>query len=654
MKLIKTIGAWTVVATAIGALLASASYADAPGSEGSSFDKEIAVLTKRGISPARARRALDVQGKVAQANLVSEVEAAMGDAYAGAWFEPATAQVHFGVTSRAGRRAAEGAVERVRLAAVVAYTPVHSTRRALMNAQSHWSKRLANLLASGDAMTGLDFQRSAVIVTLSSSVTAGERAALERQAATAVNVIIEVASTLHVRPEPLAKCKKLKEFEAYCEKTLVSGVGIAPGTPEPKCSAGPMLIEGNETYMLTAGHCFGKLGETGEVKVEVKSAYPSEVAEPEQKLIGKEGSWKNLKADDMAVVKIKPPPSSFTQALPTPVPALLAEWGKKTEEPQAVIGEAANLKGEINCRVGMTTGESCGEILRVNIKSDEGEHMVEDTACARGGDSGGPFFFSNSKVNNVTMQGMLTEGLKCGEAGQVTWYEPLKDEGAEGFGILSNFPGKVLLTTANESRGKLFILPELTAEEKWTGESGAGTIEVLPGGLEHEITCKKDKSEGSLEAKKPLGLFHITLEECKAAGLLTCTGLGEASGVILALGTMHLVWDKLGAERGAGVLLLLEATHFLCSGLGKDVLFVISGEVLCLIKPINSKVKHFEIVCEGSKGDPKETVYWNEAGTEVKMGESQLLTSENEAAGVMSSVNTTALILTIVNREIMG
>jgi hypothetical protein len=193
------------------------------------------------------------------------------------------------------------------------------------------------------------------------------------------------------------------------------------------------------------------------------------------------------------------------------------------------------------------------------------------------------------------------------------------------------------------------ILPTLTVEEKWTGESGKGTLEVLGG---EGIECTKDKSEGTFEANKPLGKFHIHLEGCKTAGGITCTGLSEKTGIILALGTFHLVWNKLGAELGAGALFLVELTHFVCL----FVLVEVEGEVLCLIKPVGAKVKHFEVVCKPAAlaGDPGETTYWNEGGTEVKMGEEKLLTHESDGAGVMSSENTTALILTIVNREIMS
>jgi hypothetical protein len=194
------------------------------------------------------------------------------------------------------------------------------------------------------------------------------------------------------------------------------------------------------------------------------------------------------------------------------------------------------------------------------------------------------------------------------------------------------------------------VLP-LGKEEKWTGESGLGTLEVLK--KAETIVCTKDKSEGTFEANKPLGKFHIDFEGCKS-GVAPCTGLGEAKEVILTLGIAHMVFDKLGAgaELGVGVLFLIEATHFTCV----IPLIIVEGQVLCLIKPINTIVKHWEIVCKpgATAGDPGEVVYWNETGTEVKMGEELLLTKENEGAGMMSSENTAALILSTIGREIMG
>jgi hypothetical protein len=194
------------------------------------------------------------------------------------------------------------------------------------------------------------------------------------------------------------------------------------------------------------------------------------------------------------------------------------------------------------------------------------------------------------------------------------------------------------------------ILPG--TKESWTGTSGKNVLEILPGGATHEISCKETTSEGSIEELESSGPFHIDSKGCKAAGLLACTGLGEAKEVVLLLGTYHIVFDKLGtgSELGVGILFLIEPVHFECSG----KLFIAEGEILCLIKPIDTLTKHFEIECQETKGAPGETTYWNAKGEEVKMGENQLLTKENEGTGTMSGDSIVALILTTKEFEIMG
>jgi hypothetical protein len=647
---ITTAGACAVIAVATSAAFASASFADvsSSGTEGPSplLGKEMAVFTSKGISPERARQALDVQGKIAQANLVAKVEAAMGSAYAGAWFDPAAARVHFGVTSIGSLRAAQRIVAQAGLDAVVTYTSVRSTWPALMAVQSWWNKRLVDL--GQDVMMGLDAQRNAVVVTLSSSVPASERAALEREAATAsVNVFVEIAPQSHLGAEPLATCKKFKTLEAYCEKTLVSGVGwscsrkageacdVTETEPVgPQCSAGPLLIEGNETYMLTAGHCFAKkVGEEGLVEVKVTSAYPEKEG-PAQKEIGKSGQWKYLLAKDMAMVKVTRP-GSFAQALPTPIPALMMEWGVKTETPSAVIGEAANMKGEANCRVGMTTGEKCGEILRVNVSSPSGfEHLVEDTACSGSGDSGGPFFFNGGKVNNVTMQGMLVRGEKeCGEAGTKTWYEPLKDEGAVGFGILSNFPGKQLLTTANETRPvKLPDLSLLSGESfpvvAQASSTAATALETSGGSV---LTGKGVETKLEWTTLASLGSYTARFKEV-VKGTKKCETTGAGAGNVLVGGEVHLVFTSTSPLTVAALFLVPELTVE-CEGLNVKL----KGSALGTFEgALNTDLTTFSDELKGSKGTPGMTAYFNDGGTIVT---AELLSSVEGGTFKKSSQN---------------
>jgi len=186
------------------------------------------------------------------------------------------------------------------------------------------------------------------------------------------------------------------------------------------------------------------------------------------------------------------------------------------------------------------------------------------------------------------------------------------------------------------------------ANEGYTGESGEGRLLTLG---KKDVVCKKDTSSGVLSGRT--ATLHIDFSECKGEkGLTTCTGLGEASGVILVLASGLLVYDSL-SPLGVAVLVTLTPVHFSCS----IVLIEVTGKVLCLITPIETATKHGEIICEMStatSGDPKETDYF----------EGGVLKTITEAVGLLSSFNhgtpessaelTSALILTTNNITLMG
>jgi hypothetical protein len=199
--------------------------------------------------------------------------------------------------------------------------------------------------------------------------------------------------------------------------------------------------------------------------------------------------------------------------------------------------------------------------------------------------------------------------------------------------------GAVVSATASAAE------PEaLGAPQKYTGTSGPGTLESLKG---LKIECKSDTSEGEIKAKEVT--THIDFKECKGTLGANCTGLGEASGVILTLATGKLVYDSL-TTLGVALLLTVTPVHLSCS----IILLEVSGKVLCLIAKINVASKTNEIKCEATASDPKEVTYW-EGGTEHKLtAETGLLTSENHAAAVDSSESTTGTIETTNNITIDG
>ena len=436
MKRISITAACIVVVGVTGAAFASASYAHPPesGSEeallassfgplpttpapgGSLLNKEIAVLTSQGISPARAVQSIDVQGKVARADIISKVEARMGSAFAGAWFEPAAARLHVGATSSKSRRTAERVIARRGLSAEVVVTAVRSTMIQLLATQKQWNRKLANLFARKEVRTKLEPQRNAVSVVLSSSVPSPERAALKREALAAdVNVLTTVVpGQFGITPQAKTKCNKWVTLKAYCDPSITSGVSLL-AEKVPLCTAGPLAINAKkQRFVLTAGHCITKIGQKWSAK---NTKEEESVIGPVEGFVngGKEGEKKG----DYGDILIEKAWESGTK---TPVFAVTALWKKMNEKKEEtsypVIGERKPTVGNTNCHVGQTSGESCGEIKALNttfVDEEKAEKkfvegMVEDTGpnlLSEGGDSGGPVVFIEASLE-VLMEGTYT------------------------------------------------------------------------------------------------------------------------------------------------------------------------------------------------------------------------------------------------------
>lgn len=636
-----------ILATSSFAVFASESYGRG-GTPRQDLSPELAVLTDRGIPPTRARQALRLQQRVIATPLVRQIGAALGSKFAGVWFEPAAAKLHVGVTSHASTKAVERLAARVGLAPDVIATPVRSTWNELLTAQSQWARRLARLIASGDARTGIDTSHNAVSIILTSLVSLSERDALRKAAAAAkVNIVVTVESPTQPRLTPSARKTCERSFtpgRAYCEEAITAGVGIvAEGA---NCTAGPMLIEQDETWLLTAGHCLG--GETageGFLATSVKSAFLNGVL----KEIGKEGTrYKNIDRD-MAEVRVVPEAErgAFAEPLPTPVPALMAEWGKElSTTPHTVAGlwESEITVGLIVCHEGSASGERCGEVLGINVEGNRLKHLIETTACGEGGDSGGPHFVRRAE-GLILMVGIHVQDTKaCPGTNPRSVFEPFIGlKGAEEFGILSTFSKQKLLTTANEVRTRsveILTSARIRSEKvKITGRTSTTTqLEIL--GSSTIVKCPEIVIETEQEGKTLLGLFHFLWQRCTTNVGGTCTGLGDESGSVLALGKYHLVEDKLLSEGslGLGILFLLEHIHFSCTVFIVTDLFLVLGEVLCLISPLTLGTR-IRIRCESSSGDPRETVYWNEKGEKVEMGGGGLKVAENEGREEMAAEN---------------
>lgn len=180
-----------------------------------------------------------------------------------------------------------------------------------------------------------------------------------------------------------------------------------------------------------------------------------------------------------------------------------------------------------------------------------------------------------------------------------------------------------------------FALPTLLPETvtSWSGKNIGETEVIRADGDAYR--CSGLTQEDTVDTNRHLGAFHLRLTGCgEPGGLKTiCTGLGEASGVILALGSWHLVYDTLRAslsEAGVAILYLYDNVHFTCNN--GFTLGVVSagGMLLCLILNPAALTKAFEFHCNKASGAsrPEETKYYNESGTLVSI--SPLLLAENE------------------------
>lgn len=344
-------------------------------------------------APERSSSAAEAEAAISRANLGAQMEAALGDAFGGVWFEPATARMHVGVTSPASRGAAETLAARTGLAELVALIPVDSTWAELLAAQRRWNERLADLFARAEVKTSVAPDWNAVRVVLGSEVALSRRAELEREAsAAAVDVSIEVAPRSHFRLRPLARCDAFKASAAYCNPTIVAGVTIQRENGG-LCTAGPAAMpqshtKPTDTYVLTAGHCIANGGGNGKKWY----AYPKgakEEKEREQLGLAEQHINKEM---DVGAIKVDNPGYWAAKGF-TPVEPTIAPWEEAEPEPYAVKGQNKPMKEVETCFSGQTTGTSCGTIKETNQTIEGVEKLVEvEKATAAGGDSGAPWY----------------------------------------------------------------------------------------------------------------------------------------------------------------------------------------------------------------------------------------------------------------------
>ena len=333
--------------------LSIASAALTPQSLDPLTNAQVAAVASPGIPLPRAREAIAVQGAVDQTGLVNKLEAALGEAFGGVWYEPAAAQLHVGVTSQDAARIAEAVAVRAGLGLHVTETPVRSSEAELSETQERFDRRLADLLAREEAVTRASRADNTVYVELGAEVSAGERAALEGEASEApVEVVVTTASSQNLGVKLQGQCRDFKANKANCDPTIVGGTTLENAV-KPECTFGPVVAQpkgSTELYILTAGHC---------VKVAGESFFASNKKETETKEVGKTAAaLSGAKGNDADVAAVKIEGKFWREeGKEIPVVPTIAEWNAAKETtPFKVTGEAGPIEGAMACISGQTSG----------------------------------------------------------------------------------------------------------------------------------------------------------------------------------------------------------------------------------------------------------------------------------------------------------
>jgi len=163
------------------------------------------------------------------------------------------------------------------------------------------------------------------------------------------------------------------------------------------------------------------------------------------------------------------------------------------------------------------------------------------------------------------------------------------------------------------------LSPEFSTETGFTGSSAAFTIETSGGS---RITCKKTSSTGTAVTKET-GEFHLEGKECTTSGgLITCTGEGDSSGVILLSGEWGLAAK---GSKEAFLLVGLSTAHVTCATTSVQI----KGWMLMPITPLETETTRYTVTAKQSRGKSEFTEYENGDGEKIS---AVLLVSLNSEA----------------------
>lgn len=412
-------GACLVIAALVAMAVAASAHANAQSSTAPTVSMivappsldpltsaEVTAVARGGVPLPRAREAVEVQSAVERNDLVNKLETALGDAFGGVWYAPTAAQLEVGVTSPDAARIAGAVATQAGLGLYVTETLVESSEGELAAAQRELNRSLVDLLAREEVTTVASVEDNSVRVELGSEVPAGDRAALEAEASAAqVEVVVTVASSPDLGLAPQLQCRKFEPKKAFCDPTIVAGTRLE-NPAGVGCTTGPAVVPPKgvtETFVLTAGHCIAKVGE---------SFFSFDKAGKREE-VGKATAFLNEAAGNNADVGVVKVDNKFWRKEgEIPVIPTIAPWDKEKEvEPFKVKGAIAPAAKAATCISAQTSGFHCGTIKATKVTIGKLEELVEvEGTKTEGGDSGAPWFSEKEKLVQGTHVGETEKG----------------------------------------------------------------------------------------------------------------------------------------------------------------------------------------------------------------------------------------------------
>lgn len=344
-----------------------------------------------------AEHALSVQA--AAAGIVDQLQAVLGENYAGVWFDDSSGQLVIPVVADAQADRALGLAKSLDIDSSSRIVAVRSTWEELNVAQGQIDSGLSEMIKGKVAQTWLDARRNAVVVQVPGKADASVRKrAAEVASAAKVNVVIdEVEGVSSFRSTTFACYVP----EASCDRPPRAGIFIEPAgmeNPNTSCTGGFKAI-GNtygNRFVLTAGHCYKDSADWRAWDgTELANHYLGHI---------EAGAFPG---DDYAAIRVNGFGDWWEEA-PGGWPSTVVYWGGSQNIP--IQYESSSYIGESACMSGWASKSSCGTVTKIDFTNTYSDgstvnHLTElsgSTLKAGHGDSGGPVWTGNTALGLVS------------------------------------------------------------------------------------------------------------------------------------------------------------------------------------------------------------------------------------------------------------